>query len=96
MIIDVKLDDKSKQFIQKAKNEYTLWCDSLSIDYILYEGLTKEACKKFKVSPDCIMQLGFQVMYCDKIIYNIIIILTKILRIHNLTRLQIFAVNMPV
>lgn len=67
MIIDLELDDKSKLFIQKAKNEYKNWCDSLSIDYILYEGLTKEACKKFKVSPDCIMQLGFQVMWRQKI-----------------------------
>lgn len=63
MITDFKLDNTSKQFVQKAKNEYKDWCASLSIDYILYEGLTKEACKKFKVSPDCIMQLGFQVMF---------------------------------
>ncbi|XP_026315545.1 carnitine O-palmitoyltransferase 2, mitochondrial [Hyposmocoma kahamanoa] len=61
--LDLELDDKSKLFIQKAKNEYKDWCDSLSIDYILYEGLTKEACKKFKVSPDCIMQLGFQAAF---------------------------------
>lgn len=58
--LEFKLDDKSKQFIVDATNDYKQWCDTLSIDYILYEGLTKEACKKFKVSPDCIMQLGFQ------------------------------------
>ncbi|PZC83685.1 hypothetical protein B5X24_HaOG207212 [Helicoverpa armigera] len=58
--LEFKLDDKSKQFIDNAKKEYKAWCDSLSIDYILYEGLNKAACKKFKVSPDCIMQLSFQ------------------------------------
>ncbi|CAG4974127.1 unnamed protein product [Parnassius apollo] len=61
--LDFKLDDKSIHFIEKAKKEYKEWCDSLSIDYILYEGLNKGACKKFKVSPDCIMQLAFQAAY---------------------------------
>lgn len=63
MLSEFNLDDKSKSFINKARKEYNDWCNSLSIDYILYEGLTKGACKKFKVSPDCIMQLGFQVIY---------------------------------
>ncbi|KAJ8730685.1 hypothetical protein PYW08_002098 [Mythimna loreyi] len=58
--LEFKLDDKSKHFIDNAKKEYKAWCDSLSIDYILYEGLNKAACKKYKVSPDCIMQLSFQ------------------------------------
>ncbi|XP_045768548.1 carnitine O-palmitoyltransferase 2, mitochondrial [Maniola jurtina] len=61
--LEFNLDDKSKGFVEKARKEYSDWCNSLSIDYILYEGLTKEACKKFKVSPDCIMQLGFQAAY---------------------------------
>ncbi|KAI5636156.1 choline/Carnitine o-acyltransferase domain-containing protein [Phthorimaea operculella] len=61
--LEFNLDDKAKHFIDNAKKEYKDWCDSLSIDYILYEELTKEACKKFKVSPDCVMQLGFQAAY---------------------------------
>ncbi|XP_047986179.1 carnitine O-palmitoyltransferase 2, mitochondrial [Leguminivora glycinivorella] len=61
--LDFKLDDKSKQFVDKAKKEYKDWYESLSIDYILYEGLTKGACKKYKVSPDCVMQLSFQAAY---------------------------------
>ncbi|XP_046962090.1 carnitine O-palmitoyltransferase 2, mitochondrial [Vanessa cardui] len=61
--LEFNIDDKSKSFVEKAKMEYKDWCDSLSIDYILYEGLTKGACKKFKVSPDCIMQLAFQAAY---------------------------------
>lgn len=58
--LEIKLDDKSKLFIDNAKKAYKTWCDTISIDYILYEGLNKEDCKKYKVSPDCIMQLGFQ------------------------------------
>ncbi|XP_037975132.2 carnitine O-palmitoyltransferase 2, mitochondrial [Plutella xylostella] len=61
--LEFKLDDKSKRFVNKARSEYKEWCDSLSIDYILYEQLTKEACKKYQVSPDCVMQLGFQAAY---------------------------------
>lgn len=61
--LEFKLDDSSKEFVETAKKEYKEWCDSLSIDYILYEGLNKEACKKNKVSADCIMQLGFQAAY---------------------------------
>ncbi|XP_053612787.1 carnitine O-palmitoyltransferase 2, mitochondrial [Plodia interpunctella] len=61
--LEFNLDDKSKGFVTKALKDYKNWCDTISIDYILYEGLTKEACKKFKVSPDCIMQLGFQAAY---------------------------------
>ncbi|XP_028177897.1 carnitine O-palmitoyltransferase 2, mitochondrial [Ostrinia furnacalis] len=61
--LEFNLDEKSKQFIETAKKEYKDWYESLSIDYILYEGLNKEACKKFKVSPDCIMQLSFQAAY---------------------------------
>lgn len=60
-LAEFKLDDKLKQCIDNAKKEYEAWCDSLSIDYILYEGLNKGDCKKYKVSPDCIMQLSFQV-----------------------------------
>ncbi|CAG4948902.1 unnamed protein product [Colias eurytheme] len=61
--LEFNLDGKSKEFVKNAQKEYSDWCQSLSIDYILYEGLNKEACKKFKVSPDCIMQLGFQAAY---------------------------------
>ncbi|CAG9785597.1 unnamed protein product [Diatraea saccharalis] len=63
MKLEFKLDDTSKGFIESAKKEYREWYKSLSIDYILYEGLNKEDCKKLKVSPDCIMQLGFQAAY---------------------------------
>lgn len=61
--LDLKLDEKANTFVDNAKREFKAWCDSLSIDYILYEGLTKGACKKYKVSPDCIMQLSFQAAY---------------------------------
>ncbi|XP_041988036.1 carnitine O-palmitoyltransferase 2, mitochondrial [Aricia agestis] len=61
--MEFKLDDKAKHFVQKATKEYSDFYNSLSIDYILYEGLNKDRIKKFKVSGDCIMQLGFQAAY---------------------------------
>ncbi|KOB72249.1 Carnitine O-palmitoyltransferase 2, mitochondrial, partial [Operophtera brumata] len=39
----------SGNYIHTYKSEYKVWCDSLSIDYILYEELNKTACKTYKV-----------------------------------------------
>ncbi|XP_045529259.1 carnitine O-palmitoyltransferase 2, mitochondrial isoform X1 [Pieris brassicae] len=61
--LSFKIDDKIKECVQNAQMEYKKWCDSLSIDYILYEDLNREDCKKYKVSADCIMQIGFQAAY---------------------------------
>ncbi|XP_022113656.1 carnitine O-palmitoyltransferase 2, mitochondrial [Pieris rapae] len=61
--LSFKIDDKIKECVRNAQMEYKKWCDSLSIDYILYEDLNREDCKKFKVSADCIMQIGFQAAY---------------------------------
>ncbi|CAK1540624.1 unnamed protein product [Leptosia nina] len=61
--LEFNLDDETKECIKNAQIDYNEWCDTLSIDYILYEGLNKQACKKYNVSADCIMQISFQAAY---------------------------------
>lgn len=61
IIIDFNLDNKLKENIEKAVNSYKEWYSSLAVDYLIFEGLGKTKCKTFKVSPDAVMQLGFQV-----------------------------------
>ncbi|XP_057658720.1 carnitine O-palmitoyltransferase 2, mitochondrial [Diorhabda carinulata] len=61
--LDVHLNDKIKSSIQEAKNEYKSTCKSLDIDYLIFNRIGKNVCKKQAVSPDAIMQLGFQVGY---------------------------------
>ncbi|KAH0541037.1 carnitine O-palmitoyltransferase 2, mitochondrial isoform X1 [Cotesia glomerata] len=65
--LDFKLDDKIKGIVQCNFNEYKSWTqDRLTIDYLIFEEFGKEECKKFKVSPDAVMQLAFQLALYKK------------------------------
>lgn len=46
-----------------AAEKYKKICESLDVDAVIFEGLGKFDCKKKGVSPDAIMQLGFQAAY---------------------------------
>lgn len=61
--IDFHLSDHLKQLIIEARNDYKTICDNLDVNYTIFEGIGKTLCKKSQVSPDAIMQLGFQVGY---------------------------------
>ncbi|CAG9855125.1 unnamed protein product [Phyllotreta striolata] len=61
--LDMNLNDKIKSTINEAKKEYNKTCKSLDIDYLIFNKIGKNVCKKLAVSPDAIMQLGFQVGY---------------------------------
>lgn len=37
--------------------------NSLAMDFVLYQGMNKSICKQYGLSPDSIMQLGFQLAY---------------------------------
>ncbi|XP_057324058.1 carnitine O-palmitoyltransferase 2, mitochondrial [Microplitis mediator] len=59
--LDFKIDDKIREIVRCDFNEYKSWTqDKLTIDYLIFEEFGKEECKKFKVSPDAVMQLAFQ------------------------------------
>lgn len=59
--LDFKIDDKIREIVQCNIKEYKQWTqDKLTVDYLIFEEFGKEECKKFKVSPDAVMQLAFQ------------------------------------
>ncbi|KAJ8975817.1 hypothetical protein NQ317_013748 [Molorchus minor] len=61
--LDMHLNDKLKNDIIEAREEYKRFYKSLDIDYLIFNRIGKNVCKKQAVSPDAIMQLGFQVGY---------------------------------
>lgn len=52
-----------KNGIVQAREDYRKMCKSLEIDYLIFDRIGKNVCKKQAVSPDSVMQLGFQVGY---------------------------------
>lgn len=58
--LEFKLDNEAQSMINDAKNEYKAFCDSLNFDIMEFLGFGRELCKVHKVSPDSVMQLGFQ------------------------------------
>lgn len=61
--IEFLLNDADKVQISKAKDNHTRITNSLNIDTLMYDGLNKGKCKQYRLSPDSIMQLGFQLGY---------------------------------
>nr|XP_023028617.1 carnitine O-palmitoyltransferase 2, mitochondrial-like [Leptinotarsa decemlineata] len=61
--LDMHLNNKLKTSIEEAKQEYSKICEELNIDYLIFKRIGKNVCKKQAVSPDAVMQLGFQVGY---------------------------------
>lgn len=58
--LQFSIDAKSENIINRQKTKYQDWINQLCIDYIIYEEFGKNQCKKFRVSPDAVMQLAFQ------------------------------------
>jgi Choline/Carnitine o-acyltransferase len=58
---DFKLNDSIKNSISEAKKRHLAISKSLGFDVLEMQNYGKKLCKKHKVSPDAIMQLGFQV-----------------------------------
>lgn len=61
--IDFKLDDRMKEGISAANKKHSAISDSLDMQSLIYESMNKKLCKQFGVSPDSIMQLGFQLAF---------------------------------
>lgn len=54
------IDAKSEIIINQQKAKYQEWINRLCLDHVVYENFGKNQCKKFRVSPDAMMQLAFQ------------------------------------
>ncbi|XP_058447494.1 carnitine O-palmitoyltransferase 2, mitochondrial [Malaya genurostris] len=61
--IEFNLDDRIKDAIIAAQNHHNSIIDSLDMNYLKYDGINKNICKKQRISPDSIMQLGFQLAF---------------------------------
>jgi carnitine O-palmitoyltransferase 2 len=55
-----ELDAKTKQGIEAAQKRLNSHADSLQIHPFVAENYGKKECKKWGISPDSVMQLGFQ------------------------------------
>lgn len=60
------MDEKAKSDIEQAKATYNATLNSLQMNFMIYTGMNKGFCKKHRVSPDAIMQLGFQLAYAKQ------------------------------
>lgn len=63
--LEFRLSDAIKATVDAARKRFHAATDQLAVDLFVYEGFSKSFCKQQKVSPDAIMQLGFQVR-CKK------------------------------
>ncbi|KAG5675716.1 hypothetical protein PVAND_005597 [Polypedilum vanderplanki] len=61
--LDFDIDDKSKNDIETAISAHQNVVGSIDMNFLKYQKLNKVECKKYKISPDSIMQLGFQLAY---------------------------------
>lgn len=61
--LEFNLDDEAKAGIETAKHKYKTICDSLQMDVHQDFEFTKGSCKRHRLSPDSVMQLGFQAAY---------------------------------
>lgn len=57
------LDDHMKRGIRTAQLNHNAAMQSLAMHTCVYPGMNKQICKEFKLSPDSIMQLGFQLAF---------------------------------
>ena len=58
---EFQLSDQLKMAVSDARQRFDQMTGSLSVDLFIYEGFSKQFCKDQQVSPDAMMQLGFQV-----------------------------------
>ncbi|GMT25977.1 hypothetical protein PFISCL1PPCAC_17274, partial [Pristionchus fissidentatus] len=61
--IKFKLSDSLKQTIQSAQKKHAAANSDLDFATVQYTGMTRDSIKKFKVSPDSLMQLALQMSF---------------------------------
>lgn len=61
--LEFDLDDKAKQYIKDSVDHHVNKVNSIDMNFLKYEEINKGICKKFKISPDSMMQLSFQMSY---------------------------------
>ena len=59
--VQFNLNESVKEKIETAKKDHMERYNSVKFNFMLREGFGKADCKKAKVGPDAVMQLGFQI-----------------------------------
>lgn len=59
--VQFNLNESVKEKIETAKKDHMERYNSVEFNFMLREGFGKADCKKAKVGPDAVMQLGFQI-----------------------------------
>lgn len=60
VFLEFNLDEKAKSDLMAAKERYHGFTKSLGFSFFEFPAFGKNLCKAAQVSPDSIMQLGFQ------------------------------------
>lgn len=62
-LLEFDFDAKAEDDIAKAIKAHQEIVNSIDMNFLKYDKLNKAECKKYKVSPDALMQLSFQMGY---------------------------------
>ncbi|XP_058056440.1 carnitine O-palmitoyltransferase 2, mitochondrial-like [Anopheles bellator] len=61
--IEFTVDETVRNALRVAENNHNAVIDSLDMNFMKYEGMNKGFCKQQRISPDSVMQLGFQLAF---------------------------------
>ena len=61
MLLDFILDETVKSAVKQAQEKFKQISSNLQLDVLLYDKLHRDLIKNYKLSPDSVAQLGFQV-----------------------------------
>ncbi|XP_050086189.1 carnitine O-palmitoyltransferase 2, mitochondrial [Anopheles aquasalis] len=61
--IEFTVDEAISTALSTAENNHNTVIDSLDMNFMKFEGMNKNFCKQQRISPDSIMQLGFQLAF---------------------------------
>ena len=61
--VDFHVSDAVKTAVDRARSTYQAATQSLGVDVFVHDAFGKKLCKEQKVSPDAVMQLGYQALY---------------------------------
>lgn len=61
--IEFKVDERIREGVIAAQNHHNSIMDLLDMNYLKYDGINKNVCKQKRISPDSVMQLGFQLAF---------------------------------
>lgn len=61
--LDFRLDESVRSAVKQAQEKFKQTSSNLKLDVLLYDKLHRDNIKNYKLSPDSVAQLGFQMAY---------------------------------